>query len=113
MRSDKPLYKRISSVGKGRLSGVLVRKYSTSSCSEGGVATTDSNRTLLLQKAQTELDSAIRDHALVSTDPATNEKIRQVANGFFQSEGTVSARIRRGEKLVIDPFCYNGAKLYT
>lgn len=86
--------------GKGCLLS-QVRKYSTS--------LTGSNLTDSLQIAQFELDSALRNYDPASIDPATNEEFRQLANGVFQSEGTVSARIKNnGKKLTIEPFVTMG-----
>lgn len=99
-KANKPLFHETRVAGKGCLLS-QVRKYSTS--------LTGSNLTDSLQIAQFELDSALRNYDPASIDPATNEEFRQLANGVFQSEGTVSARIKNnGKKLTIEPFVTMG-----
>lgn len=61
------------------------------------VESSKEDSSLVLERAKVELANAIRDYNPATAKASSSEEFRQVANGVFQSEGTVSARIRKDQ----------------
>jgi hypothetical protein len=48
-------------------------------------------------------DNAIKNYNPTNITPSSREDFKQIANGVFQSEGTESAHIKKGDKLIVNP----------